>query len=237
MDGKKLKMSELVLRKNLLPQELLGKTYGDYVITSLNRWRKGKSDFVEVKCKHKEDIVNLSNIKRGRQIGCKLCYLERNKLPIFKDQETKDLYYRVHSVFLRCYNKGTNGYVDYGGRGIKVWTKWKKNPMLMVEYLQSLPGYSLEKTIDRIDTDKNYEPGNLRWSTPREQAQNRRNSVKVNYKGEEMLLLDFIRQHSKLSVSQARDLYKKGWTLEKLATWNPLPRGNRVRFNKLRTEL
>jgi hypothetical protein len=234
-DGKKQAEPLWTLSSQLLDPTLLGQKFGDYVIISQNKWRRNSRTYVEVYCPHGTDRVLLDNLKRGQQLGCKQCYLERNNLPNFRSDEERALYYRVHSVILRCTNRITRGYESYGGRNISVYPEWMDNPYNMVKYLMSLDGYSLDKTIDRIDVDKNYEPGNLQWATIREQARNKRNSVYVIYKNREVFFEDFVREYTDLSLSRARELLHKGWTAEQLAEWEPLPRGNRVRFAKLRT--
>jgi len=232
--GKKLDKSEWTISSDRLSHRLVGAMFGDYVITSHIKWRRNSRTYVDVKCAHGQDRVLLDNLKRGNQVGCKLCYKERNSLPVFKTDIEKSLYYRVHSVILRCTNTKTNGYESYGGKGVSVHPDWMKEPMKMVQYLMSLPGFSLDKTIDRIDFTGNYEPGNLRWETAEGQARNRSNSIYVEYKGESIFFEDFVRKHCRLSLSQARERLKQGWTAEQLAEWEPLPRGNRVRFAKLR---
>jgi len=237
--GKKHSTQEWKISKKPLHQELVGKKFGDYVISSSVKWRKqcGKQvrTYVEVTCSHGTDRVLLDNLKRGAQLGCIECYAIRNNLPIFTNENQRDLYYRVRSIILRCYNASTNGYTAYGGRGIRVHDDWVTRPELMVDYLLSLPGADLSKTVDRIDVNGHYEPGNLRWATQEEQAINRRNSVYVVYLDKRMHIQDFARKHSKLSLSQTRERIKQGWTPEQIAAWSPLPRGNRVRFSKRRT--
>lgn len=146
------------------------------------------------------------------------------------------LYYRVGSIKARLTNPQTNGYEAYGARGITLHPEWGANPMLMVNYLLSLPGYKEGKTIDRIDNDVGYVPGNLRWATAKEQSSNRRNNVWVEWRDVKMLLQDFIKQHTDLSASQGRKLYKKGWTPEQLHKHVPHLIGARVRFVELRTK-
>lgn len=75
----------------------------------------------------------------------------------------------------RCYNPNFNEYQHYGGRGIKVCDEWKDNFLAFYEYLGSKP--SKEYSLDRIDPNGNYEPGNVKWSNRRTQQLNKRNIV------------------------------------------------------------
>lgn len=82
----------------------------------------------------------------------------------------------------RCYNSNYNKYHNYGGRGIKVCDEWLKDKSKFIQWsLQN--GVALELSLDRIDTNGNYEPSNCRWVSMKTQQNNRRDNIKIKYKG------------------------------------------------------
>jgi hypothetical protein len=81
----------------------------------------------------------------------------------------------------RCCNKNNSSFHNYGGRGIGVYKKWKDDFNSYVNYVMSLPNAMAKGyTIDRIDNDGHYEPGNIRWATGTEQAMNKRKIIYVD---------------------------------------------------------
>ncbi len=81
-----------------------------------------------------------------------------------------------HSMRKRCSNKNNKDYHRYGGRGITVCEKWNKS---YPDFFKDVgPAPTPKHTLDRIDNDGNYEPGNCRWATHKEQCNNRCNSRK-----------------------------------------------------------
>ena len=75
----------------------------------------------------------------------------------------------------RCYNSNHSGYKDYGGRGIQVCPEWRNS--FTAFYKDMGPRKFDNQSLDRKNNDGNYEPGNCRWTTPKVQSQNTRDTV------------------------------------------------------------
>lgn len=80
----------------------------------------------------------------------------------------------------RCFNPNSQHYHRYGGRGITMCDRWADS---YADFLADVGEQPEGMTLDRIDNDGNYEPNNVRWSTRREQANNRATNVVLTYNG------------------------------------------------------
>lgn len=122
-------------------------------------------------------IKNIFDVKSGctTTCGCKPSGCRKYDVGEVKSS----VYYRWRGMISRCYRKNDKRYSRYGGRGIAVSDEFRNNYLAYKNYVESLPLFELvvdnKLSIDRIDNNKNYEIGNLKWSTPKEQANNRKN--------------------------------------------------------------
>lgn len=82
----------------------------------------------------------------------------------------------------RCYNENCKAYKNYGGRGIKVAERWMMSFQDFLEDAGRAP--SPNHSFERINNDGNYEPGNCRWATRKEQNNNTRQNFFIEYKGQ-----------------------------------------------------
>jgi len=85
------------------------------------------------------------------------------------------LYPTWWNMVRRCHRPEHHAYPRYGGRGISVYEPWRTDVRAFAEWIDSNLGRRQEgMTLDRIDNDGNYEPGNLRWATRKAQTANSR---------------------------------------------------------------
>jgi hypothetical protein len=111
----------------------------------------------------------------------------------------------------RCENKKHDKYRIYGKLGVQVCERWKKFQNFLDDMgRRPSPKHSLDR---HPDCRGNYEPGNCRWATRKEQARNTRNNVYVEYQGTRMLLVELVEKFG-LSRSTVKARLKKGWLLE-----------------------
>jgi hypothetical protein len=84
----------------------------------------------------------------------------------------------------RCFNPKKDNYPAYGGRGISVCERWRDSYENFLSDVGRRPGPAY--SLDRIDPDGNYEPGNVRWATRTTQQSNRRNTVYFHMHGQKI---------------------------------------------------
>lgn len=104
--------------------------------------------------------------------SCGFCKLH----PPVEEYKTRRRVFLVwENMKQRCFNKNTKAYKDYGGRGIIVCDTWNDNFEAFYNYVSKLEHFNEPgRSLDRINNEGNYCPGNVRWATIKEQANNRR---------------------------------------------------------------
>lgn len=116
-----------------------------------------------------------------------------------------------NSMKSRCLNPNTEFYKHYGGRGISISDKWVHSFINFINDVGMRPDSTY--SIERINNEGNYEPGNVVWEKRSEQSMNRRSNIIHELNGD-MMPLKKITNTLGLSYSLVYKRLKRGWTIE-----------------------
>lgn len=148
-------------------------------------------------------MVNASSLVYGLSRGCPCGRISHGM--------SRTSTYKIwENMKLRCSSKSQRSYNNYGGRGISVCDKWKTFNGF-IEDMGTRP--SKKHTIERIDNDGNYEPGNCKWATYVEQATNRRNTIKILVDGELKAIAE-LSESCGIPYKNLYDRLRAGWSID-----------------------
>lgn len=133
-----------------------------------------------------------------------------------------------HAMMKRCHQTGATEYRLYGGRGINVCERWQDFRNFLADMGERPTGHSL----DRIDPDGHYEPGNCRWATNLEQQNNKRNNTVLTAGGRTMTIQDWHRETG-IGSSTIRERLRRGWSTEDAVSKRPLFMGGAIHKARL----
>lgn len=213
------------------PNSIMWKWYGEKGIDVCQEWHDRESFKKWAKENGYQKGLRLERYDTSKGYSPENCYFGQNlkKNAKSKNNKTKDkimlnkkkkesigvkkyteskLSKVRYSMIDRCCNPNYASYKKYGGRGIKICPEWSKgNKLGTYNFIKwSIEnGYKEGLTLDRIDNNGDYCPENCRWADRKMQNNNRRNTIRVEYNGEEKCLSDISKE---LGIPYAK-LYSK----------------------------
>ena len=122
------------------------------------------------------------------------------------------------AIKARCFNPKNKAFRYYGGRGITMCEEWRNDFPAFLAYVGRRPN---GMTLDRIDNNRNYEPGNVRWAALMDQLSNRSNTHLIEYNGEKMMVSQWAKKLG-MNHRTLKARIQRGWSIESAFT-RPVP--------------
>lgn len=205
----------------LCEHKFIGKRFGKLEVLEISRRERTKSGSLKIyfdcvcACGNKVEVV-YQQLKEGKTISCG-CYRKQKVIEnnTTHNQSNTRLYKIYMGMKKRCYNKKCEAYSYYGGKGIKICDEWSSYETFMQWALSN--GYSDDLSIDRIDSNGDYEPNNCRWVSIKEQANNKSNNTVLEFNGRQMTIAQWseVTGIEKTVISRRIHL---GWDIQRALT-------------------
>lgn len=168
-----------------------------------------------------ERVVYYSNLMQGRTTSCGCLHREvlraRATHGDSRANKLSATYKTWSGIKRRCNNPNEQSYAYYGARGIKVCERWERSYEAFLDDMGPKPPGT---SIDRIDNERGYEPGNCRWATQRVQTLNRRN-IKLSYEKAQQIRRLASAGNSQRSIAKQFGVDQKMvWLVVNMKVWN-----------------
>ena len=179
---------------------IIGQRFGRLIVVSfVGKINKSQRNYWRCKCDcGKRVTASGDNLKKGRVASCGCLRREVIKTRSITHGESDRVgqppspeYRSWLSMRHRCLQPGNDNFANYGGRGIKVCARWDSFENFLAD-MGRRP--SSKHSLDRKEVDGDYEPGNCRWATAKEQQNNRRKRARLDQFTEDELMCEMSRR-------------------------------------------
>lgn len=202
-----------------------GTKFGRLTITA-EAATSGQMRKVEATCEcGKRAIFFLKNLKNGHTQSCGCRHIE---IMTRHGNSTRSItspeYVCWASMRSRCSNENNLAFPNYGGRGISVCSQWDKDFSV---FLRDMGPRTKGTSIDRIDVNGDYEPGNCRWATKKMQVNNTRVNVFLEHDGRRMTMAQWA-EHLDTSVKRIAYRVEHGWPIHMILSTQKYTRSRNI---------
>lgn len=194
--------------------DLAGQTFGRLTVTG--EWgRRSRKILWSCRCAcGKDHVVSGTHLRTGHSRSCGCLATERKSQRAKHGMTGSRIYNIWQNMRQRTSNPKTHNYPRYGGRGIKLCEQWQTFEGF---YADMGPTYADGLSIDRIDNDGNYEPGNCRWVAVDEQNRNRRSNRRIEFRGRTLSAIEWDEVLG-LSPGLVANRLRRSWSVERALT-------------------
>lgn len=197
------------------PLDLSGRRFGSLVVLSKSHSTRNNGIywFCRCDCGVSKAVAGgrLNSDEGPRSCGAMLHRVPRTRHGHARNGRQSAMYTTWLEIVERCEKPKHPAYALYGGRGISVCPRWRKD---FAAFLADVgPKPSLKHSLDRKDVNGNYSPDNVRWATKVEQARNKRNNLIVLFRGRSMTLAEAV-EISGIPYATAYRRIHEGWPID-----------------------
>jgi hypothetical protein len=197
---------------------LTGKIFTRLTVIKRAKNSKGNKARWECKCTcGKTVIVSAASLKSKHESTKSCGCLQKENYKKFGGVKTHgmsntDEYNSWEHIVQRCTNPNNTSFHNYGARGITICSEWRNDFMAFFNYIGPKP--SKNHSVDRINNNSGYKPGNVRWATQTQQANNSRHNRKITVSNVTLTVAEWARF---VGINQATLWYRilAGWPKEK----------------------
>lgn len=162
-----------------------------------------------------ETIAMLAKIMSGEKRSCGCLARETSQMQFVTHGHTvgkKSSTYGIWSQMIqRCRNPKDKSFSKYGARGIRICDRWLR----FDNFLEDMGERPIGMSLDRIDNEGNYEPGNCRWADDKAQARNRRSTIFLEYQGKRVPAAELAERHGIPARRLESRVLRFGWSVER----------------------
>ena len=200
--------------------DLTGQRFGKLVAVSRTRDRSLRKTRYQCICDcGATTIVDHSNLRIAKSCGCHRLQVLKT-VNITHGLSHTQAWNSWKAMLERCCVETSKDFKKYGARGITVCVRWRES---FETFLVDMGERPPQTSIERVNNNGNYEPGNCVWGTPIQQGNNKRNNRFIEYAGKRQTSAQWARE---IGISQNRLLWRlKNWTLPRALTAPTARRG------------